>query len=255
MKIGSETPVVVSGGASGLGAAVAKSFAEKGAKVAIFDMNEELGTNYASEIGAMFVQTDVSDSSSVSNALAAAQAKHGVARIAVNCAGIAPAAKTVSRGEAHDPAVFNKVIGVNLIGSFNLASQAALHMSEAEPLTEDGERGVIVNTASVAAYEAQIGQIAYGASKGGVVGMTLPMARDLSKHGIRVCSIAPGMMKTAMMDGFPQEVQDSLAANIPYPSRLGHASEFAALVHHIAENSYLNGETIRLDGATRMQPR
>ena len=255
MKIGQDTPVVVSGGASGLGAAVAKSFADKGAPVAIFDMNMELGSDYADSIGALFVQTDVSDAASVSDALATAQAAHGAARIAVNCAGIAPAAKTVSRGQAHDPAVFNKVIGVNLIGSFNLASQAALSMSAADPIGADMERGVIVNTASVAAYEAQIGQIAYGASKGGVVGMTLPMARDLSKYGIRVCSIAPGMMKTAMMDGFPQEVQDSLAANIPYPARLGKADEFAALVHHIAENSYLNGETIRLDGATRMQPR
>ncbi|MEM7241474.1 MAG: SDR family NAD(P)-dependent oxidoreductase [Pseudomonadota bacterium] len=255
MKIGPDTPVVVSGGASGLGAAVAKSFADIGVGVAILDMNADLGAAYAKEIGAAFIQTDVSDSQSVAAALETATAQNGVARIAVNCAGIAPAAKTVSRGAAHDPAIFNKVIGVNLIGSFNLASQSAALMAAADPIGADGEKGVIVNTASVAAYEAQIGQIAYGASKGGVVGMTLPMARDLSQHGIRVCSISPGMMKTAMMDGFPQEVQDSLAANIPYPSRLGHASEFAALVHHIAENSYLNGETIRLDGATRMQPR
>ena len=254
MKLGKNTPAVISGGASGLGAAVAKRLRTLEVPVTIFDMNAESGPVFANEIDAEFAKVDVSDAASVASGLKVAASK-GCPRIVVNCAGIAPAAKTVSRGEAHDPTLFSKVIGVNLIGTFNLSSQAALLMSEAEPIGSDDERGVIVNTASVAAYEAQIGQIAYGASKGGVVGMTLPMARDLASHGIRVCSIAPGMMKTAMMDGFPQEVQDSLAANIPYPPRLGDADEFASLVQHIAENSYLNGETIRLDGATRMQPR
>ncbi len=173
----------------------------------------------------------------------------------MNCAGIAPAAKTVSRGAAHDAALFQKVINVNLVGSFNVSSQSALGMSETDPLNEDGERGVIINTASVAAFEGQIGQIAYGASKGGVAAMTIPMARDLAKLGIRVMAIAPGIFGTPMVTAFPQEVQDSLASNIPFRSRLGAPDEFAKLAVHIVENSFLNGEVIRLDGATRMQPR
>jgi NAD(P)-dependent dehydrogenase (short-subunit alcohol dehydrogenase family) len=173
----------------------------------------------------------------------------------VNCAGIGPAAKTVSRGAAHDPALFARVVAVNLQGSFNLASQAATLIATAAPLAPDGARGVIVSTASVAAYDGQIGQVAYAASKGGIVGMTLPMARDLSQYGIRVCAVAPGIFRTPLLDSLPEEVQASLGKQVPFPARLGDASEFAALVLHIVANDMLNGEVIRLDGAIRMAPR
>ena len=255
MKNIDEMTAVITGGASGLGAAVATLLASKGVKVALLDMNAEAGEAKAAELGGVFCQTDVSDQKSVADALAKARAANGQERICVNCAGIAPAAKTVSRGAAHDLALFQKVINVNLIGTFNVSSQSALGMSGLEALNDDNERGVIINTASVAAFEGQIGQVAYGASKGGVAAMTLPMARDLSKSGIRVMSVAPGIFKTPMVAAFSQEVQDSLAANIPFPSRLGTPEEFAALVYHMIENSFLNGETVRLDGATRMQPR
>jgi NAD(P)-dependent dehydrogenase (short-subunit alcohol dehydrogenase family) len=224
--------------------------AAAGAQVAIFDMNAARGAIVAQEIGGSFHLVDVSDAVSVSAGLAGLSP-----RICVNCAGIAPAAKTVSRGAAHDLALFQKVINVNLVGTFNVSSQSALGMSGAEALNDDGERGVIINTASVAAFEGQIGQVAYGASKGGVAAMTLPMARDLAKSGIRVLSVAPGIFKTPMVAAFSQEVQDALAANIPFPSRLGTPEEFATLVYHMIENSFMNGETVRLDGATRMQPR
>lgn len=255
MKNIDKMAAVITGGASGLGAAVATLLASKGVKVALLDMNAEAGEAKAAELGGVFCQTDVSDQASVAVALANARAAHGQERICVNCAGIAPAAKTVSRGAAHDLALFQKVINVNLVGTFNVSSQSALGMSGTDALNEDGERGVIINTASVAAFEGQIGQVAYGASKGGVAAMTLPMARDLAKSGIRVMSVAPGIFKTPMVAAFSQEVQDSLAANIPFPSRLGTPEEFAALVYHMIENSFLNGETVRLDGATRMQPR
>lgn len=255
MKNIDKLSAVVTGGASGLGAAVARLLSEKGVKVALLDMNVEAGEALAVELGGVFCQTDVSDQASVSDALSKARDAHGQERICVNCAGIAPAAKTVSRGAAHDLELFQKVINVNLVGTFNVASQSALGMSEADALNDDGERGVIINTASVAAFEGQIGQVAYGASKGGVAAMTLPMARDLAKSGIRVLSVAPGIFKTPMVAAFPQEVQDALAENIPFPSRLGEAQEFAALVCHMIENGFLNGETVRLDGATRMQPR
>ncbi len=246
---------VITGGASGLGAAVATLLASKGAKVALLDMNAETGEALATKLGGVFCQADVSDQASVADALSKARAAHGQERICVNCAGIAPAAKTVSRGVAHDLALFQKVINVNLVGTFNVSSQSALGMSNAKALNDDNERGVIINTASVAAFEGQIGQVAYGASKGGVAAMTLPMARDLAKSGIRVLSVAPGIFKTPMVAAFSQEVQDSLAENIPFPSRLGAPEEFAALVCHMIENSFMNGETVRLDGATRMQPR
>jgi NAD(P)-dependent dehydrogenase (short-subunit alcohol dehydrogenase family) len=255
MQITDQLSAVITGGASGLGAAVARKLASKGIKVALFDMNEEAGEPLAAELGGVFCQTDVSNAESVASALEKARAANGQERICVNCAGIAPAAKTISRGAAHDLALFQKVINVNLVGSFNVSSQSALGMSEAEPLNADNERGVIINTASVAAFEGQIGQVAYGASKGGVHAMTIPMARDLSKSGIRVLAIAPGIFGTPMVTSFPQEVQDSLAENIPFPSRLGAPDEYASLVVAMIENSYLNGETIRLDGATRMQPR
>ncbi len=250
MELSNQIAAVVTGGASGLGSAVVTGLLTKGVKVAILDMNAP-----ADESNAIFCQTDVTEPESVAAALEQARTINGQERICVNCAGIAPAAKTVSRGMAHDAALFQKVINVNLVGSFNVSSQSALGMSEADALNADGERGVIINTASVAAFEGQIGQIAYGASKGGVAAMTIPMARDLSKLGIRVMAIAPGIFGTPMVTAFPQEVQDSLASNIPFPSRLGSPDEFAKLAMHIAENSFLNGEVIRLDGATRMQPR
>ena len=246
---------IITGGASGLGAAVARLLSSKGVKIALLDMNAEAGEALAAELGGVFCQTDVSDQKSVADALTKARSANGQERICVNCAGIAPAAKTVSRGAAHDLALFQKVINVNLVGTFNVSSQSALGMSAADVLNDDNERGVIINTASVAAFEGQIGQVAYGASKGGVAAMTLPMARDLAKSGIRVLSVAPGIFKTPMVAAFSQEVQDSLAANIPFPSRLGTPEEFAALVYHMIENSFMNGEVVRLDGATRMQPR
>jgi NAD(P)-dependent dehydrogenase (short-subunit alcohol dehydrogenase family) len=255
MNITEDTIAVVSGGASGLGAAAAQALAKAGAKIVILDRNTQAGAQTARDLKGVFIETDVSDPTSVANAMAQIIDRHGALHVAVNCAGIAPAAKTVSKGAAHDPAVFVNTIKVNLIGTFNVASQAAAVMAGNDPLDGDGSRGVIVNTASVAAYEGQVGQVAYAASKGGVVGMTLPMARDLAAQGIRVCAIAPGLFKTPMLEGLPQEVQDSLGAQVPYPSRLGKPSEYAQLVCHIVENQMLNGEVIRLDGAIRMTPR
>lgn len=255
MRISAETPVVVTGGASGLGEAVARAFAAKGAKVGIFDLNEAQGEVVAAELGGSFARVDVSDPESVRAGFAKLRAAHGQERVLVNCAGIGPAAKTVAKGVAHDPALFLKTITVNLGGSFNCASQAAEGMVAADPLNEDGARGVIVHTASVAAYEGQVGQVAYAASKGGVVGMTLPMARDLARDGIRVNTIAPGIFLTPLLYTLPEEVQQSLGAQVPFPSRLGKPEEFAALAVHMAENDMLNGEVVRLDGAIRMAPR
>ncbi|MDE9449108.1 SDR family NAD(P)-dependent oxidoreductase [Aliiroseovarius sp. Z3] len=255
MQITENTVAIVTGGASGLGGAVVQALADAGAKVGIFDLNDEAGQAMAQKVGGSFARVDVSDPASVAEGFKTLRAAHGQEHILVNCAGIAPASKTQSKGEPHDPGIFAKTIGVNLIGTFNCASQAAAGMSQTDPLTEDGERGVIVNTASIAAFDGQIGQLAYAASKGGVVGMTLPMARDLMRDGIRVMSIAPGIFKTPMVAGLPQEVQDSLGAQVPFPSRLGDPAEYAAMVCHIVENSMLNGEVIRLDGAIRMAPR
>lgn len=254
MKLDNSISAVVTGAASGLGEAVARALAAKDVRVTIFDMNEELGNSVASDINGQFVSVDVSDPESVQQGFEAARASHGQERIMINCAGIAPSAKTVSRGNAHDAALFAKTVAVNLVGSFNTASQSAEGMTKADPL-EGSERGVIINTASVAAYDGQIGQIAYASSKGGVVGLTLPMARDLSSHGIRVVAIAPGIFKTPMMAQFSQEIQDALGAQVPFPSRLGEPDEFASLGVHICENQMLNGEVIRLDGAIRMAPR
>jgi NAD(P)-dependent dehydrogenase (short-subunit alcohol dehydrogenase family) len=245
---------VVTGGASGLGAATARGLAARGMRVALFDLNAGAGEALAREIGGLFVRVDVTDPASVAAGFDAVAAL-GVVRVLVNCAGIAPAAKTVSRGAAHDPGLFEAVVRVNLMGTFTCASQAAARMVAAEPLGRDGARGVIVNTASVAAYDGQVGQVAYAASKGGIVGMTLPMARDLADKGVRVCAIAPGLFLTPLLEGLPQEVQDSLGAQVPFPPRLGAPSEYAALVCHIVENPMLNGEVIRLDGAIRMAPR
>jgi NAD(P)-dependent dehydrogenase (short-subunit alcohol dehydrogenase family) len=246
---------VISGAASGLGEATARALSGRGMVPAIFDLNAEAGENVAQETGGRFFSVDVTDATSVSDALSQVAGEMGMIRVAVSCAGIAPAAKTVSRGEAHDPDLFSKTIAVNLIGTFNLASQAAARMVAAEPMDGDGTRGVIVNTASVAAYEGQVGQIAYAASKGGVAGLTLPMARDLADKGVRVAAIAPGLFLTPMLKGLPQEVQDSLGAQVPFPSRLGDPAEFASLVGHIIDNPMLNGSVLRLDGAIRLAPR
>jgi NAD(P)-dependent dehydrogenase (short-subunit alcohol dehydrogenase family) len=246
--------VIVTGGASGLGGATAEMLAGAGAKVTLFDMNAEAGEAHAERIGGRFVRVNVSEDEAVRDAVAEAEAAFGVARILVNCAGIAPASKTVGRGAApHALDLFRRVIEVNLIGTFNVISKFAARLSVADPLGE--ERGVIVSTASVAAYEGQVGQAAYAASKSGVAGMTLPVARDLSQFGIRVCTIAPGIFWTPMLASMSQDVQDSLGKQVPFPSRLGKPDEYAKLVRSIIENPMLNGETIRLDGAIRMAPR
>jgi NAD(P)-dependent dehydrogenase (short-subunit alcohol dehydrogenase family) len=245
---------IVTGGASGLGAATATRLASAGAKVAILDANEDLAAKTAQKIGAVACAADVTDEQSVQNALVKAREVNGDARILVNCAGIAIGTRTLGRDGPHPLGSFEKVIKVNLIGTFNCIRLFAAEAAGLEPMT-DGERGVIVNTASVAAFEGQIGQVAYAASKGGVVGLTLPVARDLSSMGIRVCTIAPGLFLTPMMQGLPQDVQDSLGASVPFPKRLGTAEEYAQLATHIVENRMLNGETIRLDGALRMAPK
>ncbi|MET0387373.1 MAG: SDR family NAD(P)-dependent oxidoreductase [Polyangiales bacterium] len=246
--------VIVTGGGSGLGAASAAKLASEGARVAIFDMNEETGRAQASKIGGKFFKVNVTDPENVAAAVAEAEREHGVARVLVNCAGIAFGAKTVSKELAPHPLdQFRKVVEVNLIGTFNVISHFAARAARAEPLGE--ERGVIVNTASAAAFDGQVGQAAYSASKGGIVGMTLPIARDLAQHGIRIVTVAPGIFLTPMMAGLPQNVQDSLGKQVPFPSRLGKPEEYALMVHSIVINTMLNGETIRLDGAIRMPPR
>lgn len=255
MKLGGEIAAVVTGAASGLGEATARRLAAHGVKVTLFDMNAEKGQAIAREIGGLFIAVDVTNEANVVEGFKAARARHGVERILVNCAGIAPVAKTTSRGEPHPMAMFEKVIAVNLVGSFRCIAHSSTAMTALDPVTADGERGVIVSTASVAAFDGQIGQVAYAASKGGVAAMTLPVARDLSRSGIRVMTIAPGIFETPMLLGLSQEVQDSLGQQVPFPSRLGKPAEFAQLVEAICENPMLNGETIRLDGAIRMAPR
>jgi len=245
---------VITGGASGLGEATARELASAGAKVAILDLNEDLGQKMAKELGGVFAKCNVADEASVVAAFETAKAAHGPARILVNCAGIGIAAKTTSKGEPHALDMFQRVISVNLIGTFNCIRIAATEMAAQDP-TENGDRGVIVNTASVAAFDGQIGQAAYSASKGGVVGMTLPIARDLMNDGIRVCTIAPGLFGTPMLQSLPDNVKEALAATVPFPKRLGDPSEYGQLARHICENQMLNGETIRLDGAIRMAPR
>jgi len=252
MNLGTNTPAIVTGGSSGLGAAVARMLASAGIPVGILDLNAEAGAAFAKEIGASFARCDVADSLSVTAALEQVRSLHGQERICINCAGIAPAARTVSKGLPHDPGLFAKVVSVNLVGSFNVASQSAAGMSGGEPIGDDGERGVIINTASIAAFEGQIGEIAYAASKAGIVGMTLPMARDLAKSGIRVAAIAPGIFATQMVSGFSAEVQEALVQTAEFPRRLGRPEEFASLVRHIVENPMINGEIIRLDAAVRM---
>jgi NAD(P)-dependent dehydrogenase (short-subunit alcohol dehydrogenase family) len=244
---------LVSGGASGLGEGAARRLAACGGRVVVADVQAERGETVARDIGGVFVRCDVTSPADAQAAVDAAAAL-GSLRGLINCAGIAPAAKTVGRNGAHALDVFTRVVTINLIGTFNMIRLAAQAMARNEPeLT--GERGVIVSTASIAAYDGQIGQAAYAASKGGVVGMTLPIARDLARDGIRNMTIAPGIFATPMVFGMPQEVQDALAASIPFPSRLGTPGDFAKLVEHIVVNDMLNGEVIRLDGAVRLPPR
>jgi len=245
---------IVTGGASGLGGATASALAAAGAKVAIFDLQDELGEKKAKEIGGLYVKTNVADGASVEASVKTVVEKLGAPRAVVNCAGIGRSARTISKAAPHDLAMFSQVIQVNLIGTFNVIRVAAFALSQAQPM-EEGERGVIINTASVAAFDGQIGQAAYSASKGGVVGMTLPIARDLSSLGIRVCTIAPGLFLTPMMMSLPEEAQKSLGAQVPFPPRLGDPKEYAQLAMQIVENRMLNGEVIRLDGAIRMAPR
>lgn len=245
---------IVTGAGSGLGEATARALAAKGARVAIFDVGMERAQAVAADIGGIAVKCDVSDADSGVAAMAEVQQKLGAARILVNCAGIAIGVKTIGKEGPHPLDQYRRVIEINLVGTFNMIRLFADAAAKLEPL-HGGERGVIVNTASVAAYDGQIGQAAYSASKGGVVGMTLPVARDLARSGIRVCTIAPGIFRTPMMAAMPQDVQDSLGAAVPFPSRLGEPSEYAALALHIVGNQMLNGETIRLDGAIRMAPR
>ncbi|WP_420143065.1 SDR family NAD(P)-dependent oxidoreductase [Sphingobium sp.] len=249
-----DVAAIVTGGASGLGKATAEMLTAQGAKVAIFDLNEDAGRATAQALGGIYVAVDVADENSVAAGLETAEQAHGVARILVNCAGIAPAAKTVGKENLPHPLdMFARTVTINLIGSFNMIAQFSARLAALDAV--DGERGVIVNTASVAAYDGQMGQAAYAASKGGVVGMTLPIARDLASHQIRVMTIAPGIFLTPMVEGFPQHVQDALGAMVPHPSRLGRPAEYAQLVESIVCNPMLNGEVIRLDGAIRMAAR
>lgn len=245
---------IVTGGASGLGGATASHLAAAGAKVTIFDLNEELGNAKATEIRGLFVKVNVTDEAAVDKAVTQAEAAHGVARVCVNCAGIGPPAKVISRdGTALPLQQFANIVNVNLFGSFNVLSKFAARLHTAPPLGE--ERGVIVNTASVAAFDGQIGQSAYAASKGGIVGMTLPVARDLASLNIRVMTIAPGLFLTPLLASLPQEAQDSLSRQVPFPNRLGAPEEYARMVASIIDNPMLNGEVIRLDGAIRMAPK
>lgn len=245
---------IVTGGASGLGAATARKLAAQGAKVAVADLNTKLAEELAKEIGGIAVHCDVADAASGEAAIVAAAKAHGPARVLVNCAGIGVAKRVVGREGPHVLADFDRVIRVNLIGSFNMLRLAAAEMSKLDPL-EGGERGVIINTASIAAYDGQIGQAAYSASKGGIVGMTLPIARELAQFGIRVLTIAPGLFLTPLLGALPQEAQDSLAAAIPFPHRLGSPDEYASLAMHMIDNPYLNGEVVRLDASLRMAPK
>jgi NAD(P)-dependent dehydrogenase (short-subunit alcohol dehydrogenase family) len=245
---------IVTGGASGLGGATASALAAAGAKVAIFDLQDELGEKKAKEIGGLYVKTNVSDAANTEASVKTVVEKLGAPRVAVNCAGIGRAARTISKTGPHDLAMFAQVIQVNLIGTFNVIRLVSWAMSQAEPM-DDGERGVIINTASVAAFDGQIGQLAYSASKGAVVGMTLPAARDLAVVGIRVLAIAPGLFDTPLLAMLPDEARNALAQSVNFPKRLGNPAEYGDLVAHIATNSYLNAEVIRLDGGIRMPPK
>lgn len=245
---------IVTGGASGLGEGTARMLVTGGARVVIADLQADRGEALAKELGARFIRTDITVEEDGKAAVALAKSAFGALQGLVNCAGIAMAERTLGKSGPHSLGSFSRIVTVNLIGTFNMIRLAADAMAKGEP-NAAGERGVIVNTASVAAYDGQIGQAAYSASKGGIVAMTLPIARDLSRDGIRVCTIAPGIFETPMLFGLPKEVQDALGKQVPFPSRLGRPSEYAALARHIIENEMLNGETIRLDGAIRMAPK
>ena len=245
---------IITGGASGLGAGAARELAKAGGQIAIWDIQEDKGLEIAKEVGGVFCNCDVTSEESVIAAMEETKEALGVGRILVNCAGTGIAIKTSSRGEAHPLDQFQRIININLIGTFNCIRLATTAMIELEPM-DHGERGVVINTASVAAYDGQIGQAAYSASKGGIVGMTLPVARDLADKGIRVCTIAPGIFETPLLGTLPDDVRQSLANAVPFPQKLGQPSEYAQLARQIVENVMLNAETIRLDGAIRMAPR
>jgi NAD(P)-dependent dehydrogenase (short-subunit alcohol dehydrogenase family) len=261
MKLGDGISAVITGGASGLGAAAARCLADAGCRVALFDLNGEAGEKAAKELGGLFCECDVTSEESAAVALSAAREAHGQERILVNCAGITIGEKIARRDRetgkvaAHELKSFTTVIEVNLIGTFNMIRLSAAGMMDADPVTGDGGRGVIISTASVAAEDGQIGQVAYAASKGGVAAMTLPVARDLARDGIRVVTIMPGLFETPMFSGLTDDVRAALARQVPFPSRLGRPSEYGALVRHICENDMLNGVSIRLDGAIRLAPR
>lgn len=248
-------PALVTGGGSGMGAVTAQMLSGRGARVAVLDRDIDAARKTAQQIDGLALQADVSSAQSVEAALQQITDKWGAPRVAVSCAGIAPASRIVGREGPHDLDLFQQVININLVGTFNVLRLCAAQMSELEPLSEGGSRGVIINTASVAAYEGQIGQAAYSSSKGGVVALTLPAARELSRFGIRAMTVAPGLFETPMLSNMPNEVQDSLASQVPFPSRLGKPEEFADLVSHIIDNEMLNGEVIRLDGAIRLAPK
>ena len=245
---------IVTGGASGLGAETARALAKAGAKVGVLDINLEGAMKMAKEIGGVAVDCNVTDAASAEGAIAKAREAHGAARVLVNCAGVGTAKRIVGREAPMPLEDFTRVININLVGTFNMMRLAAFDMAKLPPL-EDDERGVIISSASVAAYEGQIGQAAYAASKGGIVALTLPAARELAQFGIRVLAIAPGVFLTPLMDGLPPEAQKSLAASIPFPKRLGRADEYAALAMHMISNVHLNGECVRIDGALRLAPR
>lgn len=246
---------IVTGAGSGMGAETARFLSARGASVALLDINAGAAEEAAGDIGGIALECDVADAASVERAVAAAREKHGPARFVINCAGIAPAKRVVGRDGPMPLDDFKRVIDVNLVGTFNVCRVAAADMTGLEAVNDSGERGVIICTASIAAFEGQIGQAAYSASKGGIVSMTLPIARELARFGVRVVTIAPGLMATPMLLGFPQEVQDSLAAQVPFPRRLGRPGEYAALVGHVIDNTMINGAVLRLDGAIRMQPK
>ncbi len=260
MKLDTTIAAVITGGASGLGAATARALADRGVKVALFDLNAEKGEALAAELGGVFCAVDVTDDESVSAGFAKAREHHGQERVLVNCAGIAVARKLIGRDRetgaqlVHSAADFEKVIRVNLVGTFRCIAKAAAGMVTLDPLA-DGERGAIVNTASAAAEDGQVGQAAYASSKAGIVGLTLPIARDLMNDGVRINTILPGIFETPLMLALPQKAQDVLNASVPFPKRMGRASEFAALALAMIENAYFNGEDVRLDGAIRMPPK
>ena len=261
MKLSSDITAIVTGGASGLGEATARGLAAKGVKLGIFDMNAERGEMVASEIGGAFAKVDVSDNDSVDAGFAALRAANGQERIMVNCAGIGGGIKTASRKRdtgailAHDPAAYIRIININLIGSFLCASKSAAGMMSLEPMAPDGERGIIINTASVAAQDGQIGQVAYSSSKGGILAMALPMARDLAREAIRVNTILPGFYETPIYDQMKPEVKENLAAHLQFPARFGQPSEYSQVVEFMCEHGYINAEYIRTDAGARMPPR